>query len=90
MKIELEIWEIYDILSEGTTNQRQFIKECDKYNCYEEAIHVLNLLQSFDTLRGLLNSGAITINNEMKETDDMVFEVGNGAFLHFAYRNYCG
>lgn len=89
MEIDLDIWEIYKILEQGTTNQQVFIQECKKHDCYEEAIHILDFLQSFDTIRGLLNGGSISINDDdHEENNEMVFDLGDGAYLHFTYGNY--
>lgn len=89
MEIDLDIWEIYKILEQGTANQQVFIQECKEYDCYEEAIHILDFLQSFDTIRGLLNGGSISINNDdHEENNEMVFDLGDGAYLHFTYGNY--
>lgn len=89
MEIDLDIWEIYKILEHGNTNQQVFIQDCREHDCYEEAIHILDFLQSFDTIRGLLNGGSISINNEDSETNgEMVFDLGDGAYLHFTYGNY--
>ena len=89
MEMDLDIWEIYKILERGTVNQQRFIQDCKEHDCYEEAIHVLDFLRPFDTIRGLLNMESITINNEDHEKDnEMVFSLGDGAYLHFTYGNY--
>ena len=89
MEMDLEIWEIYKILERGTTNQQEFIRECKEHDCYEEAIHVLDFLRPFDTIRGLLDMNSISINNEEHEEDnEIVFSLGDEAYLHFTYGNY--
>ena len=65
MKIDLSTSEIYDLLTEGSTNQRNFI-ECLNYDEFEEFIEIIEDYEDFD-LRGLINGGVLWVEDDPVE-----------------------
>lgn len=65
MKIELSTSEIWDLLKEGSTNQRNFIDSL-YYNEFEEFIESIEDYDEFD-LRGYLNGGVLSVEDDPSE-----------------------
>lgn len=65
MKIDLSTWEIWDLLKEGSINQRNFI-ECLKYSEFEEFIEFIEDYEEFD-LRGYLNGGVLKVEDDLED-----------------------
>lgn len=67
MKIDLSVSEIWDLLKEGSTNQKNFIESLN-YGEFEEFIESIEEYDEFD-LRGWLNGGCLTVeeNGEIDE-----------------------
>ena len=65
MKIDLSTSEIYDLLKEGSTNQRNFIDSL-YYNEFEEFIELIEEYDEFD-LRGYINGGVLSVEDDPVE-----------------------
>ena len=65
MKIDLSTSEIYDLLKEGSTNQRNFIEGLE-YSEFEEFIEFIEDYKEFD-LRGWLNGGVLSVEDDPVE-----------------------
>ena len=65
MKIDLSTSEIYDLLKEGSTNQRNFIESLN-YSEFEEFINFIEDYDDFD-LRGYLNGGVLSVEDDPAE-----------------------
>ena len=65
MKIDLSTSEIYDLLKEGSTNQRNFIDSL-YYNEFEEFMELIEDYDEFD-LRGYLNGGVLSVEDDPVE-----------------------
>ena len=70
MKIELDSWEIWNLLKEGSTNQRDFIDSL-YYSEFEEFIEFIDEIydefyDGFD-LRGYLNGGVLRVEDDPEE-----------------------
>ena len=57
MKIDLSTGEIWDLLKQGSTNQKNFIESL-KYSEFEEFIEFIEDYDDFD-LRGYINGGVL-------------------------------
>ena len=71
MKIELNTWEIWDLLKEGSCNQRDFVDSLN-YNEFEEFIGFIEDYDGFD-LRGYLNGGVLSVEDDPVE-DYVIWE----------------
>lgn len=65
MKIDMSAGEIWDLLEEGSTNQRDFINSLD-YSEFEEFIEFMEDFDEFD-LRGYLNGGVLSVEDDPVE-----------------------
>ena len=66
MKIELSTSELWDLLKEGSTNQREFITTL-RYCEFEEFIEFIDeFCDEFD-LRGYLNGGVLRVEDTPEE-----------------------
>ena len=65
MKLDLSVSEIWDLLKEGSTNQRNFIDSLE-YSEFEEFIESIEEYDEFD-LRGWINGGILSV----EETDQI-------------------
>ena len=74
MKIELSTSEIWDLLKEGSTNQKNFIESL-RYDEFEEFIGLID--ESYDEfdLRGYLNGGVLSVEDDPEE--DYIFWSNN-------------
>ena len=66
MKIELNTKEIWDLLKEGSTNQRNFIESL-KYDEFEQVIDILERECPEIDLRDDLNGGALWVEDDPVE-----------------------
>ena len=93
MKFDLEIYEIYEILRDGTTNQQQFVENIRDEDL-ETSINFFNEIAEEiginDCFRGAINGGALTIIDDDEEIDEEPFRVtlSDGRILIFDYRLY--
>ena len=65
MKIDLSTGEIWDLLKEGSTNQRNFINSL-RYNEFKEFIELIEDYEEFD-LRGYINGGVLSVEDDPVE-----------------------
>ena len=65
MNIEMTTGEIWDLLKEGSTNQRNFIDSL-RYSEFEEFIEIIEDYDEFD-LRGYLNGGVLSVEDDPVE-----------------------
>lgn len=66
MKIDISASEIWDLLKEGSINQRNFIQEL-KFNEFEQFIeYIEESYEEFD-LRGYLNGGVLSVEDDPVE-----------------------
>ena len=84
MKIEISNTELYDILKDGSTNQKHFINTIEKYNL--DVDNVFDIIENTfieleikDDIRGLINGGVLYIDNKTNnqflniELDDNIY-----------------
>lgn len=78
MKIEMSISEIWDLLKEGSTNQREFIEKL-YYKEFEEFIEVWEEKYNYLDLRSCLNAGCLLVKdpNEAEEEDYIIYNNGS-------------
>lgn len=62
MKIEMTTDEIWDLLKEGSTNQRNFINSL-RYSEFQEFIEIIEDYGDFD-LRGWINGGVLWVEDD--------------------------
>lgn len=77
MKIDLSISEIWDLLKEGSTNQRVFIESL-KYSEFEEFLSQHQMFFEEYDIRDLLNGGCLFVEDtpEDVEEDYIIYENG--------------
>ena len=68
MKIDLSTGEIWDILKEGSTSQRNFINSL-RYSEFKEFIEIIEDYEDFD-LRSLINGGVLVSEETCKINKD--------------------
>lgn len=88
IKIELNDSEIFDLLKNGSTNQKQIVKDIIKYDVYDEFFDIIEEIainDSFD-LRGAINGGVLQVNKyEDEELEYLAPEdihLKDNVFLH--------
>ena len=65
MKIDLSTSEVWDLLKEGSTNQKDFISSLT-YNEFEEFIELIGDYEEFD-LRGYINGGVLKVVDDPED-----------------------
>ena len=65
MKLELDVSEIWDLLQEGSTNQKEFINSL-YYSEFKEFIESIEEYDEFD-LREYLNGGVLSVEDDPVE-----------------------
>ena len=65
MKIEMSVSEIWNLLNEGSTNQRDFISSLT-YNEFKEFIELIEDYEEFD-LRGYINGGVLKVEDDPED-----------------------
>lgn len=65
MKLDLSVSEIWDILQEGSSNQKEFVNSL-YYSEFEEFIESIDEYDEFD-LRGYLNGGVLSVEEDPVE-----------------------
>ena len=66
MKIDLNTGEIWDLLKQGSTNQREFVDSL-KYSEFEEFIEFIDEFYDEFDLRGYLNGGVLSVEDDPEE-----------------------
>ena len=65
MKLDLSVSEIWDLLKEGSTNQKDFISSLT-YNEFKEFIELIEDYEEFD-LRGYINGGVLKVEDDPED-----------------------
>ena len=66
MKIEMSVSEIWDLLKEGSTNQKNFIESL-KYDEFEEFIDIIEMECPEMDLRGYINGGVLKVEDDPED-----------------------
>ena len=66
MKIELSTSEVWDLLKEGSTNQRNFVDSL-RYDEFEEFLDILEIEFPEIDLRGNINGGVLSVEEDPVE-----------------------
>ena len=66
MKLDLSVSEIWDLLKEGSTNQKNFIESL-RYDEFEEFLDILEMECPEMDLRGNINGGVIWVEEDPVE-----------------------
>ena len=77
MKIDLSTSEVWDLLKEGSTNQRDFIESL-YYDEFEEFLEEWEYLYNDFDLRSCLNGGCLFVEDttEDVEEEDIIYDNG--------------
>ena len=65
MKIDLSTSELWDLLKQGSSNQRDFINSL-RYSEFKEFIEIIEDYDDLD-LRGLINGGVLCVEDDPSE-----------------------
>lgn len=71
MKIEMTTGEIWDLLKEGSTNQRNFIESL-KYDEFEEFIELWEEEYNYLDLRSCLNGGCLFVEDQNEAEEEYI------------------
>ena len=66
MKIDLSTGELWDLLKEGSTNQREFINSL-RFSEFEEFIDIIEMEYPEMDLRGNINGGVLWVEDDPVE-----------------------
>ena len=77
MKIDLSTGEIWDLLREGSSNQRNFIESLN-YNEFEEFIEEWEYLYNDLDLRSCLNGGCLIVKDAPEDVEEEYIIYENG------------
>ena len=77
MKVDLGNYELFNLLSNGSTNQKHFINQMDKFNLnvddvFDEIENIFIDYEIKDDIRCLINGGVLYIDNK---THDDFFNI---------------
>ena len=69
MKVDLGNYELFNLLSNGSTNQKHFINQMDKFNLnvddvFDEIENIFIDYEIKDDIRSLINGGVLYIDNK--------------------------
>lgn len=72
MKIDMTAGELWDLLEQGSTNQKNFIN-CLDYTEFEQFIEYLEFMEDFDEfdLRDLLNGGCLFVEDTPEDAEEV-------------------
>ena len=77
MKIELSISELWDLLKQGSTNQRNLIESLN-YNEFEEFIELWEMEYNYLDLRSCLNGGCLFVEDAFEDVEEEYIIYENG------------
>lgn len=85
MKVDLGNYELFNLLSNGSTNQKHFINQMDKFNLnvddvFDEIENIFIDCEIKDDIRSLINGGVLYIDNETHD-DFFNIELKDGVYL---------
>ena len=83
MKIEMTTGEIWDLLKEGSTNQRNFIESLN-YDEFEEFLEEWEYLYNDLDLRSCLNGGCLFVEDPNEAEEDYII-YNNGRIIISLY-----
>ena len=75
MKIDLNAWEIWNILKEGSTNQRNFINSLT-FTEFDEFLEEHQMFFEEYDLRDLLNGGCIAVEENAEIDEHTIYNNG--------------
>lgn len=76
MKMDLNNLEIWNILKEGSTNQKDFVSSLT-YNEFKEFIELIEDYEEFD-LRGYINGGCLFVEDLSEDVEEEYIIYENG------------
>lgn len=85
MKIDLGNYELFDLLSNGSTNQKHFVNQINKFNLnvddlFDEIENIFIDYEIKDDIRSLINGGVLYIDNEIHD-QFINIELKDGVYL---------
>jgi len=85
MKVDLGNYELFNLLSNGSTNQKHFINQMDKFNLnvddvFDEIENIFIDYEIKDDIRSLINGGVLYIDNKTHD-DFFNIELKDGVYL---------
>ena len=85
MKVDLSNYEVFDLLSNGSKNQKHFVNQMNKFNLnvddlFDEIENTFIDYEIKDDIRSLINGGVLYIDNET-HSDFINIELNNGVYL---------
>lgn len=83
MKIELNAYEIWNLLKQGSTNQRNFIG-CLRYSEFKEFLEIIGDYPDID-LRDLLNGGCLAVDDTPEDVEGEYEIYNNGRIIISLY-----
>lgn len=86
MKVDLSNWEVYDLLRNGSTNQKHFVNQMNKFNLnvddlFDEIENIFNEYEIEYDIRSLINGGVMFLDNTPSK-DFLNFEIKDGVYLN--------
>ena len=85
MKVDLGNYELFDLFSNGSTNQKHFVNQMQKFNLnvddvFDEIENIFIDYEIKDDIRSLINGGVLYIDNETHD-DFFNIELKDGVYL---------
>lgn len=85
MKVDLSNYELYDLLENGSTNQRNFINQINRFNInvddlFDEIENIFIECEIKDDIRSLLNGGVLHLS-DIPSKDFFSHEIKNNVYL---------
>ena len=84
MKIDLNAWEIWDILKEGSTNQRDFINSLT-FTEFDEFLEEHQMFFEEYDIRSLLNGGCLFVEDTPEDVEEEYVIYENGRIFITLY-----
>lgn len=87
MKVDLGNYELFDLFSNGSTNQKHFVNQMQKFNLnvddvFDEIENIFIDYEIKDDIRSLINGGALYIDNETHNDVNFInIELKDGVYL---------
>lgn len=86
MNVDLSNYELFDLLSNGSTNQKHFVNQINSFNLnvddvFETMENMFNdcEMENYD-IRGWINGGVLYISDSIND-DFLCYEIDNGVYL---------
>ena len=87
MKVDLGNYELFDLLSKGSTNQKHFVNQMQNFNLnvddlFDEIENIFIDYEIKDDIRSLINGGVLYIDNETHNDVNFInIELKDGVYL---------